>query len=111
MERLDAESDPIGVYERIAEELTAGGAIRGAMFGMPCLKFGRKAFAGYFHGDMVFKLRGPAHARALALPGARLFDPSARGRPMKVWVQVPGACSSEWLDLGRDALDTGVQDS
>lgn len=37
---------------------------------------------------MVFKLPVPQHTDALALSGARLFDPSGRGRPMREWAEV-----------------------
>ncbi len=80
------------------------------MFGMPCLKTDAgKAFGGYFHGDMVFKLKEPDHARALRLPGARLFDPSEQGRPMKEWVQVPNGSAGDWVELGRAALHSITQ--
>jgi hypothetical protein len=83
----------LAAYERVVADLRERGALTGKMFGMPCLKTDAgKAFAGYFRGDMVFKLKEPDHARALALPGAQLFDP-AGGRPMK-----------EWLELGRSAF-------
>ena len=98
--------DPQAAYDRVVEQLTSDGAQTSAMFGMPCLKIGGKAFAGYFHGDMVFKLRGAEHQRALSLPDAHLFDPSARGRPMKEWVQVPPAAADEWLALGQSAMQT-----
>ena len=55
---------------------------------------------------MTFKLRGPAHARALELAGARLFDPSAIGRPMKEWVEVPAASADRWDELAQEALKT-----
>ena len=46
---------------------------------------------------MVFKLPDPdAHARALALDGAHLFDPGGKGRPFKEWVVVPAAHADEW---------------
>jgi hypothetical protein len=48
---------------------------------------------------MVFKLEGEAHATALALPGAMLFDPSGMGRPMKAWVRVPLEQASQWPRL------------
>jgi len=52
------------------------------MMGMPCVKRGGKMVAGFTRGAMVFKLPDPdAHARALALEGAHLFDPSGKGRP------------------------------
>lgn len=53
---------------------------------------------------MVFKLGSPKHAEALALPGALLFDPSGRGRPMKEWVVVPFEHASRWLELAREAM-------
>jgi len=58
-------------------------------FGMPSVR-GRdgKAFAGLVGPDMVFKLTKDAHAKALALAGAQLFEPMA-GRPIMAWVQVP----------------------
>ena len=77
----------------------------GKMFGMPCLKNSNgKTFAGYSEGAMVFKLGGSSHIEALALSGARLFDPSERGRLMKEWVVVPVEYSSRWLEFARDAF-------
>ena len=88
-------------YDALAQAMVAGsGVVAGKMFGMPVLKLGGKAFAGYQGGCMVFKLRGPAHARALGLPGAALFDPMG-GRPMKEWVQVP---ASSVASTGRTVL-------
>ena len=73
------------------------------MFGMPSLKRrDGKAFAGLFGQDMVFKLTGDAHAQALALGGAHLFEPMA-GRPMKAWVQVPPTHETQWAELARNA--------
>ncbi len=51
---------------------------------------------------MTFKLNSPARESALAIEGARYFDPMG-GRPMKEWVQVPPAQSSKWLDLAGQA--------
>jgi len=70
---------------------------------MPMLYLGGKSFAGLYGNAMVFKLEGAAHARALGMADASLFDPSGMGRPMKAWVQVPLAHSSEWVDLARAA--------
>ncbi len=76
---------------------------RASMFGMPSVKRrGGKAFAGLYGEDMVFKLTGDAHAQALELDGAQLFEPMA-GRPMKQWVQVPPAHQDRWLELARSA--------
>ena len=99
-------TDPRAAYDAVAAELVASaGAQKGTMFGMPCLKHSGKMFAGFFQDAMVFKLAAPAHAQALALAGAQLFDPSDRGRPMKEWVVVPAEHAARWLELGRTALD------
>lgn len=98
-------SDPRAEYDAVVSEIIASSsATGGMMFGMPCLKDSGKAFAGFYKGAMVFKLGAPSHAEALALPGARLFDPTGRGRPMKEWVEVPDEHASRWLDLAREAL-------
>ena len=99
--------EPQAEYEDVVSEMMATlPAMSEKMFGMPCLKNSNgKAFAGYFEGTMVFKLGGSSHAEALALPGARLFDPSERGRPMKEWVVVPTEHVSRWLEFARDAYD------
>jgi hypothetical protein len=76
-------------YQKLVDHCTPEGAEAGKMFGMPCLKIGGKAFAGTYDKELVFKLTGDAHAEALALPNAHLFDPSDMGRPMKEWVVTP----------------------
>ena len=93
-------------YEAVVSEMIATSpTTSGKMFGMPCLKNSNgKAFAGYTDSAMVFKLGGVSHAEALALSGARLFDP-AGGRPMKEWVVVPAKYSSRWLEFARNAFD------
>src|SRR5437667_9187562 len=94
-------------YEDVVSEMMASTSTSsGKMFGMPCLKNSNgKAFAGYLEGKMVFKLGGASHAEALALSGARLFDPSERGRPMKEWVVLPIEHVSRWLELVCYAFD------
>ncbi len=99
--------EPQAEYEAVVSEMMATSpTTSGKMFGMPCLKNSNgKAFAGYFEGAMVFKLGGDSHAKALALSGAVLFDPSGHGRPMKEWVVVPAEHVSRWLEFARDAFD------
>ena len=91
-------------FDAVVEELSGELDVqRASMFGMPSLKRrGGKAFAGLYGDDMVFKLDGPAHAEALALAGAHLFEPMA-GRPMKAWVQVPPTHQERWVELARAA--------
>ena len=75
------------------------------MMGMPCVKRSGKMVAGFTRGAMVFKLPDPAaHARALALDGAHLFDPSGKGQPFKEWVVVPAAHADEWESFAAHAL-------
>jgi hypothetical protein len=96
-------ADPRAEYDAIGAELTATSpTVAGAMFGMPILKQGGKAFAGFYKGAMAFKLGAPQHGEALALPGAHLFDPGM-GRPMKEWVVVPAEQAARWADLARAA--------
>jgi hypothetical protein len=92
-------------YEALSAGLAArGAAVAGRMFGMPILKAGGKAFAGYHDGAMTFKLPEPGRSRALEIPDARPFDPSGMGRPMREWVQVPAAASARWEELVEAAL-------
>ena len=77
------------------------------MMGMPCVKARGKMVAGFSggYGAMVFKLTDPeVHARALALEGAVLFDPSGQGRPFKQWVVVPPAHADQWESFADHAL-------
>jgi hypothetical protein len=90
-------------YDALAIAFSAQGlAVAGRMFGMPILKAGGKAFAGYAAGSMTFKLAEPERSRALGIDGATLFDPMG-GRPMREWVQVPAAAASAWPELAEAA--------
>ncbi len=72
---------------------------------MPCVKRAGKVVFGLSRTGMVFKLTDPGtHMRALALPGAHLFDPSGRGEVFRQWVVVPPAQDDEWEALGYEAL-------
>lgn len=93
-------------YDELADDLAARNddVTLGKMFGMPCVKRGGKAVAGFWKESIVFKLPGEAaRERALALDGAELFDPMG-GRPMKEWVVVPAAHADEWPGLASEAL-------
>jgi hypothetical protein len=73
------------------------------MFGKPCFKAGGKAFVCFFQNEMVFKLSGTDHKAALSLDGAKLFDPSGKGRAMKEWVQLPYAYQKDWKKFASAA--------
>lgn len=102
-------SSPLAVadFEALAADLAGLGVTVGKMFGATSLMVGNKAI-GCLHGDGVaFKLGrdSRAHAAALELPGATLFDPSGMGRPFKDWVVAPLACAERWADLGEAAIE------
>jgi hypothetical protein len=92
------------VYDEVAAGLADEGVTKGSMFGMPCLKTGKKVIAGLWGDAMNFKLPADAREKALELPGAEPFDPGM-GRPMKEWVVVPLAAAESWPGLARDALE------
>jgi hypothetical protein len=96
-------------YDELVDDLCARNddVEQSQMMGMPCVKRGGKMVIGFARGEgaMVFKLPDPdAHARALALDGAHLFDPSGAGRPFKEWVVVPEAHAREWESFSHAAL-------
>lgn len=75
------------------------------LFGIPCVKRGDRFVFGLWRDGMLFKLTDPdVHARALALPGAHLFDPSGRGEAFRQWVVVPPAQADEWDALAYEAV-------
>ena len=94
----------IARFSALLDELTRDvSVVRASMFGMPGIKRrGGKAFCGLYGDDMIFKLEGEDHARALSLKGAHLFEPMA-GRPMKAWIQVPPEHEAQYGDLARAA--------
>jgi hypothetical protein len=91
-------------FATLLEELSRErDVVKASMFGMPGIKRrGGNAFCGLYGDDMIFKLAGEDHERALVLKGAHLFEPMA-GRPMKAWVQVPPEHESQYADLARSA--------
>ena len=97
-------------FERIAVKLAERpGVVRAKMFGMPGVKLKGTAFTGLFGQDMVFKLGAgsPGHAKALALKGSVIWDPSGMGRAFKDWVQVPLSHAKTWArfaDLAFEAV-------
>ncbi len=96
-------------YDEICDDLAAQNpeVVLTQMMGMPAVKADGKLVCGWVASAeaMVFKLPEPsAHAEALALNGAHLFDPGGRGRPFKEWVVVPAAHSSRWAGLAEQAF-------
>ena len=99
-----ADPEPL---QRLSEQLGDERVSVSAMFGKPALKdFRGKAFACLLDGAVAFRLgrNTAAHAEALDLVGAHLFDPSGKDRPMKDWVSVPPAHAARWPELAESAL-------
>ncbi|MFE0464764.1 hypothetical protein ACFW1A_36470 [Kitasatospora sp. NPDC058965] len=95
-------------FDALATDLAPRGVTTGTMFGKRGLKADGKAFACLKGELLAFKLGAgsAAHAEALALPGAELFDPSGKHRPFKDWVAVPLAHADSWLHYAETALDS-----
>jgi hypothetical protein len=99
---------PDSLLDGIAADLAPRGASTGAMFGKRALKIHGKAFA-CLKGDLLaFRLGDgtPAHAEALALSGAELFDPSGKHRPFKDWVAIPSNHAQTWPRYAELALNS-----
>ncbi|MGH3116481.1 MAG: hypothetical protein ACRDQ2_05105 [Gaiellales bacterium] len=76
------------------------------MMGRPSIKAGGKLIACYeSRGTMAFKLPDESEQEnALALEGARIYDPAESGRLMNGWVEVPAAHEAKWAELADTAL-------
>ncbi len=82
------------------------GTTMSQMFGKPCLKTGKKAFAAFFNDEMVFKLgREEVNLLKEKYPHSQNWDPSGKNRPMKDWLQIPNDYKEDWADLAKQALD------
>lgn len=98
----------VPTYDELSAALADMGVVQSQMFGMPIWKVGTKAIGGPWHGAMVFKLSGETLDEALALPGAKLFDPMG-GRPMKQWVQLGPEHAAVWLGYAESAAKDVLQ--
>jgi hypothetical protein len=93
------------LFARLVADLRGtAGVEAGQMFGKPCAKIGGKAFVAQHLDRVVFKLSGDDHTAALALPGAMLWDPSGKGRPMKEWLAVPATTAFDAERFAKSAL-------
>jgi len=98
-------SSAIAEYEKLFSSLSGNDEVTvSQMFGKACLKVGGKAFVAQHKESVVFKLSEPHHNKAISLPGAVLWDPSGKGRPMKEWVALPASESKGFKILCAAAL-------
>jgi len=94
-------------YDSIAQELAeAHATTTSQMFGKPCLKIDKKAFAAFYQEEMVFKLGQEAINLLIdKYTGSQNWDPSGKKRAMKDWLQVPAEYNEDWSTLAQQALD------
>jgi hypothetical protein len=78
----------------------------GKWFGKQCLAVQKKVFVILWGSDLAFKLAGKAHAAALQVEGAHLFDPRGAGNPMKEWVQIPASQAQYWNQYAKLAIQS-----
>jgi hypothetical protein len=76
------------------------------MFGKPCLKVNKKAFAAFYKESMVFKLGAIEVIQMLnKYKGSENWDPSGKKRPMKDWIQIPSEYNEEWKKMAINAMN------
>ena len=100
--------DPKARFDEIVDDLAARDPdIQAAqMMGRPSIKAGGKLIACLeSRGTMAFKLPDESEQeKALALDGARDYEPGDNGRTMGGWIEVPPAHEDRWTELAETAL-------
>jgi hypothetical protein len=91
--------DAIGGYLQRSHEATAG-----LLYGKPCLMLMDQPFAVYQPDAMAFRLHGRCLTQALALQGAKGWDPRHADRSVPGWVLVPAEHVLRWDQLALDAV-------
>lgn len=95
------EKSPPWLIELFAELLASTPGEWRQMFGCPVGFLGGNLFCGLFGASMFVRLGEADRARLLALEGARVFDPMARGKGMSQYIVLPTSV----LDEAREARD------
>ena len=100
--------DPKARFGKIVDDLAARDpdVEESQMMGRPSIKAGGKLIACLeSRGTMAFKLPDEAEQeKALALEGARVYEPGDNGRKMGGWIEVPPAHEKSWAGLAETAL-------
>lgn len=93
--------------EELYHKIAAGipGTQESKMFGALCIKAPNgKAGVMFWHDDLIVKLDGDDQKKAMALSGAKMFEPMA-GRPMNGWIHIPNVHSAKWKKYAEIAMD------
>lgn len=94
-------------YDTICDYLVRShGAQPGRLFGKPCLLLRQRPFIAWAGESMGFRLSGRQRLQALALPGARFWDPMDREQPVFGWIALP---SEQFLRWDRYAIEAARQ--
>jgi len=76
----------------------------GLYYGKPAALTGELAFICFHHNACAFRLHGRAREHALAIAGARRFDPLKPDAEGGDWVMVGAANAYNWEKLALEAL-------
>lgn len=92
-------------YDTICDYMVRShGATSGNLYGKPCALLRGHAFLYFHQGWAAFKLRGRIRLQALALAGAKFWDPLGREGPSMEWVIVPDAHFLRWDRFAVEAV-------
>lgn len=92
-------------FDTICEYLNrAHETATGTVYGKPCVMHHGRAFIAFHLDGMGFKVRGRIRLQALALTGAKFWDPLLPDRPDPDWVWIPSAFFLSWDRLAVEAF-------
>lgn len=93
------------LFDRLVERVADEGVVAGEFFGLPAFTLGDLAIGCFQNRRLAVRLgrETPAHAAALNMPGATVFDPSGKNNPFRDWVSVP-AFDEGYVDDDFDEL-------
>lgn len=76
----------------------------GTVYGKPCAMHTGRAFIAFHMDGMGFKVRGRIRLQALALSGAKFWDPLMPDRPDPDWVWIPSTYFLSWDRMAVEAF-------
>jgi TfoX/Sxy family transcriptional regulator of competence genes len=98
--KMEWQKAPAAMVDLFALVAPGAPAERRTMFGYPCAFVHGNMFLGLFEDRMMLRLGESDRVAFLGLAGARTFEPMP-GRPMREYVEVPGALLADRAALAR----------